>query len=62
VSLYATADPPNQGVVHRWRFQTATQEADALAPRITIRAGDVHSEMQLTDRMPLVQRCQGQGV
>ena len=31
VSLYATADPPNQGSVHRWRFQTATQEADALA-------------------------------
>ena len=31
VSLYTTADPPNQGVVHRWRFQTATQEADAIA-------------------------------
>ncbi len=31
VSLYTTAEPPNQGVVHRWRFHTATQEADAIA-------------------------------
>ncbi len=30
-SLYTTAEPPNQGVVHRWRFQTATQESDAVA-------------------------------
>ena len=30
-SLYETADPPNDGVVHRWRFYTATQESDAVA-------------------------------
>jgi superfamily I DNA/RNA helicase len=35
VSLYATAEPPNQGAVHRWRFQTATQEADAIAESCT---------------------------
>jgi hypothetical protein len=31
VSLYGTAEPPNQGVVHHWRFFSATQEADAIA-------------------------------
>jgi superfamily I DNA/RNA helicase len=31
VSLYRTAQPANDGIVHRWRFQTATQEADAVA-------------------------------
>lgn len=31
VSLYQTANPPNPGIVHRWRFLTATQEADAIA-------------------------------
>jgi ATP-dependent DNA helicase UvrD/PcrA len=30
VSLYRNADPPNVGVVHRWRFQTADQEAEAV--------------------------------
>jgi DNA helicase-2/ATP-dependent DNA helicase PcrA len=30
-SLYQTAAPPNQGIVHRWRFPTATQEAAAIA-------------------------------
>ena len=30
-SLYQTADPPNEGVVHRWRFFAATQESDAVA-------------------------------
>lgn len=31
VSLYSTAEPPNQGIVHRWRFTTATQEAAGIA-------------------------------
>jgi DNA helicase-2/ATP-dependent DNA helicase PcrA len=31
VSLYRNADPPNAGLVYRWRFQTADQEAEALA-------------------------------
>lgn len=30
-SLYETATPANQGLVHRFRFQTATQEAAAIA-------------------------------
>ena len=30
-SLYQTANPPNAGVVHRWRFFTATQESNAVA-------------------------------
>ena len=34
-SLYRTAIPPNQGIVHRWRFFTATQEADAIAASCT---------------------------
>ncbi|HVF59423.1 MAG TPA: ATP-dependent helicase [Thermoanaerobaculia bacterium] len=31
VSLYRNADPPNAGVVLRWRFPTADQEAAAIA-------------------------------
>jgi DNA helicase-2/ATP-dependent DNA helicase PcrA len=31
VSLYATADPPELGVVHRWRFPSAVREARAIA-------------------------------
>jgi DNA helicase II / ATP-dependent DNA helicase PcrA len=31
VSLYATANPPNEGVVHRWRFVNAASEAGAIA-------------------------------
>lgn len=31
ISLYRTADPPNQGVVYRWRFFLAKQESTAIA-------------------------------
>jgi ATP-dependent DNA helicase Rep len=31
VSLHGQANPPEGGVVHRWRFQTDRQEADAIA-------------------------------
>jgi DNA helicase II / ATP-dependent DNA helicase PcrA len=31
VSLYEHANPPNRGVVHRWRFMNANQEAGAVA-------------------------------
>ena len=30
-SLYETANPPNEGVVHRWRFFTGAQESEAVA-------------------------------
>jgi superfamily I DNA/RNA helicase len=35
VSLYRTANPQNDGIVHRWRFPTATQEAGAIAESCT---------------------------
>ena len=34
-SLYQTANPPNEGIVHRWRFVTAAQESDAIAASCT---------------------------
>ena len=41
VSLYQTATPPNNGIVHRWRFFMADQESDAIAQscRSLIEAG-----------------------
>lgn len=34
-SLYATANPPNAGVVHRWRFTTGANEATGIAESCT---------------------------